>query len=295
MKKKEKRLVKQQALEWLQFREKSVTKSSFATYQYVIRKHIIPNVGDCDVNDAETARRILLEMSKGYRDVTRSGIMTVFNSIMRFNSDSGSKSKRVKINCDEKTDIIPKDQFAMFMVEVRTDINPTKLGILCVIYTGIKISELCSLKWKNVDLVNNVIKVDKNVQRIYLNNEDKKTVLDEKDIPIRYIPIPTKLLRILLSRVGRLDDYLITGNSKQVEPRTAQNRLFALCRKTGLSTKITYQKLRDYFAINALVNNVNAIVVADILGLEFDMMQKYLEVAQNLIDMENEIEKLNHI
>ena len=119
--------------------------------------------------------------------------------------------------------------------------------------------------------------------------------MEEKKIPIRYVPIPTKLLRVLLSRKGRLNDYVISGNSKQVEPRTAQNRLTALCKKTGLCTKVTYNRLRDYCAVNASVNNINPIVVTDILGVEFDMIKKYLNTAKECIDMEDEIEKLDHI
>ena len=293
MKQKGQRLVKEQSLEWLQHRENSVAKSSISSYQRIVYKHIIPNIGENKVDDVENNKKALLEKLGKYSDATKSGILVIFNSIMRYNPSEASDSKKLVSKDDEKIDIIPNDQFVMFMEEVMKDIDSTKLGILCVIYTGLRVGELCSLKWRNVDLINNVIKVDKSIQRISVFNDG--TVLEEKKIPIRYVPIPTKLLRVLLSRKGRLNDYVISGNSKQVEPRTAQNRLTALCKKTGLCTKVTYNRLRDYFAVNAIVNNVNPIVVTDILGVEFDMIKKYLNTAKERIDMEDEIEKLDHI
>lgn len=62
-----------------------------------------------------------------------------------------------------------------------------------------------------------------------------------------------------------------------------------------LNIESLINRLRDYFAVNAIVNNVNPIVVTDILGVEFDMIKKYLNTAKERIDMEDEIEKLDHI
>ena len=184
-----------------------MAKSSISSYQRIVYKHIIPNIGENKVDDVENNKKALLEKLGKYSDATKSGILVIFNSIMRYNPSEASDSKKLVSN------------------------------------------------------------------------------LEEKEIPIRYVPIPTKLLRVLLSRKGRLNDYVISGNSKQVEPRTAQNRLTALCKKTGLCTKVTYNRLRDYFAVNAIVNNVNPIVVTDILGVEFDMIKKYLNTAKERIDM----------
>lgn len=296
MEKKEQRLVREQSLEWLQARKKTVTKSSYSTYQRIIYKNIIPNIGECEVDNIEANKRLLLESLQKYKDTTKTGVLTIFNSIMKYNSFEESNTRDVDSK-DDEIEIIPVDQLVMFMDKVKKNIDSTKLGILCVIYTGLRIGELCSLKWRNVDLINNVIKVNKSLQRICTYNElgESTTVLEEREIPIRYIPIPTKLLRILLSKRGRLNDYVITGNSKQIEPRTAQYRLSTIRRETGVCTNVNYKRLRDFFAVNAIVNNVNPIVVADILGVEFDIMKKYVITAKKFIDMENEVEKLNHI
>ena len=50
MKKKGQRLVKEQSLEWLQHRENSVAKSSISSYQRMVYKHIIPNIGENKVD-----------------------------------------------------------------------------------------------------------------------------------------------------------------------------------------------------------------------------------------------------
>ena len=293
MKKKKQRLIKEQAQEWLKSIKSRVEKSSYSTYQYIVIRHILPNLGECNVDDVEENQRLMREKLQGYSKATISGVLIVLNQIVKL-SDL-PEPKKENDDTEKKMEILPNDQFQMFFDEVKRDIDPTKLGVLCVIYTGMKVGELCSLRWKNIDLINCKIKVNKTVQRIGDSNEVGKTILEEKEIPVRYIPIPTNLLRILLTHQGRINDFVLTGTSKQIEPKTAQNRLVALCRKIGLCTSISYTKLRDYFAVNAVANGVNVAVVADILGLECYAMLKYVKAAKKMLDMDNEIDKLNHI
>ena len=41
-----------------------------------------------------------------------------------------------------------------------------KLGVLICLYTGIRIGELCALRWKNISLRDQTIKIDSTVQRL---------------------------------------------------------------------------------------------------------------------------------
>lgn len=47
------------------------------------------------------------------------------------------------------------------------------LGILITMYCGLRIKEICALKWKDIDMDNKIIYVNKTLQRIFLRNEKK--------------------------------------------------------------------------------------------------------------------------
>ncbi len=286
--------MQEQAEEWLQYQKNRVSQSSLSKYQADVFKHIIPNLGECKVIDMKKNQEILEKKLEGYSPKTIAAIVGTFKRIAKFDPKKDNV-KTSKHNEDEKLSVIPKEQFQFLMDELKKDITPAKLGILCVIYTGIRIGELCALRWMDVDLINNVIKIDKSIQRISLHSDENKTILKETKVPLRYVPIPTKLLRLLITNQGRPNAYIITGIEKKLEPRSAQNRLNSICKKTGICTKVTYSGLRDYFAINAIAKGVNVVLVADILGVEYVSVEKYIVAAKSMLDIDNEVEKLNWI
>ena len=55
------------------------------------------------------------------------------------------------------------------------------IGIVICLNTGLRIGEICALKWDCIDLDKHCIKVKKTMQRIY-NKNDKKSIVKE-DIP----------------------------------------------------------------------------------------------------------------
>jgi integrase len=286
--------MKDQAKEWLQYQKGRVSEASFCKYHADVTKHIIPYLGECKVSDEENNYRILMDNLIGYKAKTIEGINGIFRRISKFNPDNEyEKSKKCKE--EEELDFIPKGQFQFLMNELKIAITPTKIGVLCVVYTGIRLGELCSLRWKDVDLNKCVIRINKTIKRINPRSSENKTILKETEIPLRYVPIPIKLLRIFLANQGRPNSYILSGTEKLVEPRVVQNRLNAICRETGICTKVTFSSIRDYFAINAISNGINVSLIADILGVELDSIEKYIVAAKSMIDMEKEIEKLNMI
>lgn len=72
------------------------------------------------------------------------------------------------------------------------DLNQMNIGILLCLYTGLRIGELCALKWQDVDLCHGQVNVTKTVQRI--SHDDGTTEImvgSPKSAPsVRGVPIP---------------------------------------------------------------------------------------------------------
>lgn len=70
------------------------------------------------------------------------------------------------------------------------------IGIALTLYTGLRIGEICALKWGDINFKKNYLVVNKTIQRIYMKN-DKKNERKSKVIittpktrnAIRMIPI----------------------------------------------------------------------------------------------------------
>ena len=69
-----------------------------------------------------------------------------------------------------------------------------KLGILICLYMGLRLGEVCALKWEDIDFQRKTIHINRTVQRIQVGQENRKTILYEgppktlcsvREIPIR--------------------------------------------------------------------------------------------------------------
>ena len=52
-----------------------------------------------------------------------------------------------------------------------TNMDLTKLCIMIALYTGVRIGELCGLKWSDVDLNAKTIRIERTVQRIRVSDK----------------------------------------------------------------------------------------------------------------------------
>lgn len=80
------------------------------------------------------------------------------------------------------------------------NIDLSKMGILLTLYTGLRLGELCALQWKNIDIENQMIHIDKTVQRISGSGDNMtKIIFDtpKSESSIRNIPIFTGILSLL--------------------------------------------------------------------------------------------------
>ena len=94
------------------------------------------------------------------------------------------------------------------MVEILVDyltnnMNLRNLSILLGLFSGIRVGEICGLRWSDLDFVNNTLSVNRTAQRIKNLNDESfsktKLVVDKPktESSIRVIPLPEILVSIL--------------------------------------------------------------------------------------------------
>ena len=144
--------------------------------------------------------------------------------------------------------------------------------VIClIIYTGLRVSELCALKWKDVDVTNKRITVNKNVSVIYVDG--KRTLCEQattKSGKSRYVPLNNKAIELLNKQKelvkGEADDYIVNGSKEVVDKTVVANTYPKICKRAGIDNPSGIHSLRHTFASLAIIKGVDIKVVSEILG-----------------------------
>lgn len=266
---------------WLQSIKMSVKKSTFADYDGIIRRHIIPSIGKIPlerINSAAIQRYINLKLQNGRLD-GKGGLSVKTARDIAGLLKRSLKPAGVELNIRlpkyslPKLRVLTNDEQAALISTAGKEDGTLGLGVLISLFTGIRIGELCSLKWRDVSLEEGVLKINKTLQRIR-NCEPggkNKTVIvistPKSECSVRNIPLPHFLLFRLaqLKKCTHDEDYILTGSEQYVEPRLCQYRFKKLIQKAGIAD-INYHALRHTFATRCVELGVDAKTISELLG-----------------------------
>ena len=145
------------------------------------------------------------------------------------------------------------------------------MGILICLNTGIRIGELCALKWNNIDLDKKILYVNNTLQRVYDKKQKKTKIII--DVPktaksIRQIPISNKLYEILKTIKNKYkdDNFFLTGSSEKfIEPRNYQKYFKNVLRKCRIKS-YKFHTLRHTFASNCIEVGMDVKSLSEMLG-----------------------------
>ena len=152
------------------------------------------------------------------------------------------------------------------------DMDSCKFGVLLALLTGMRIGEICALRWDDINLKDKTIRVHATMQR--LKNIDSvvegKTKIiigsPKSDKSNRIIPM-TGQTALLCERMQTKSkaDFVLTGTEQFMEPRTLQYRLKKYTAACGLEG-VHFHTLRHTFATRAVEVGFDVKTLSEILG-----------------------------
>lgn len=265
--------------EWKEEKKKYVKKSTYAAYQLLIQNHIKPYFGDLyEVNEEKVQQFVFDKLDAGLSEKTIRDIIIVLKMILKFGIKNGYL-EYVQIDAkfpskQEKKDldVLSKVDQKKFMEHLRNNFTFKNLGIFICLSTGMRIGEICGLRWCDVDTVEGVIKVRHTLQRIYIIEGETRHTELLLDTPktansVRDIPMSSELLKMLksLNKVVNENYYVISNDIKPIEPRTYRNYYKKLCRQLDIP-ELKFHGLRHSFATRCIESKADYKTVSVLLG-----------------------------
>ena len=283
---KNKILYKDWILNWLSYKKDYIKESTYANYSNIITNHIIPDLGKYYLNQLNNKiiQKFLLEKYKNGR-LDHSGGLSAKTirdiiAIIKSSLKSASKENLIqnlsldfiypKTNQKDKIYTLSKhsqEKLTNYILENKTIKN---LGILLTLYSGIRIGELCALQWKDIDFKNNILYINKTLQRIYINDtkiHSSKIIITEPKThnAEREIPLNREFANELKKYKTKPNHYILSCSDKWIEPRTYR-RFFERISKKANIEKINFHGLRHTFATNCIKLGVDYKTVSELLG-----------------------------
>ncbi len=264
---------------WLGEVRQTRKASTYVKYSMVYRVHLEPVLrevkasGIQDALDALGREKIFDHLSESIRK----SICCVLNQIVKFASRQHQITMLTipvwdKLVFPEKKGNKPvevlswKEQAGLLPILFQK-MDKAKMAVLLCLHTGLRLGELCALKWKDIDFGNRMVSVNQTVQRLYREGGKTKTVLLETEPKSEYsrreIPLPVMILE-LFTKIRHEGNYVF-GKDKPMEPRTLQNHFKRLLKKAGLKHK-NFHALRHTFATNCIESGADIKSLSEILG-----------------------------
>lgn len=298
--------------EWLKQKEDSVKYSSYYNYKYSIEKHIIPVLGQKTLAELEKydfrkfiknrkEASINSKKTSGYHfeetdDVNLKTLLTKLKSILNYTK------KNYNVNFDLETlsgkyvnsnevEVFSDKDFKKLSNYLLASEKIRDLGVLISLYTGLRIGEVCGLKWSDINFEDELLYVNRTAQRVYIGKTEKSELILSKPKTKkskRKIPIAKVLLKKLKEFKNQypLEAFVLTGEKDRFyEPSGYRYDYRQVLKSCKIQYK-NYHKLRHTFASRCIGIGMDAKSLSEVLG------HSNIGITMNLyVHSSNEIKK----
>ena len=173
---------------------------------------------------------------------------------------------------EKEVDVFTQDEQSKIELAVEQSGDTRTLGIIISLFTGLRIGELCGLRWENIDFENKTITIKKSLNRAENKNGGKnKTIMLEQEPKTPHAKRIIPLMDILCDMLTRVkaesnSPYVISmSNGRYVNPRTLQMIYAKLLEAAGVPY-YKFHATRHTFATRAIEIGMDIKSVSEILG-----------------------------
>ncbi len=264
--------VNEVAEDWLREIHNTKKSSTYNKYKAVYNHHIQKKIGEewIEKIDFEKMEEIYQSVSS---ESNKKSIRCVLNQIFSY-AQSKYKIPAVpmqKLKCQKEATpvkIFNTSEQTKLVQYLYQDMDIYKFGVLLCLHTGLRLGEVCSLKWEDVDFSTKSLHINRTVQRLPEEDGEKKTTLVEDkpktNCSAREIPVSEQIYELLLKFQSSETGYIF-NKDRPLDPRTYQYKFKQYLCKAGVEHH-GFHTLRHTFATNCISSGADVKSVSEILG-----------------------------
>ena len=274
-----KKTIREIALAWKEDKQRYVKQSTYAAYALILENHIMPVFGECEALSEELVQEFVLQkLDSGLSTKTVKDILIVLKMVMKFGVKNEWMNycewdiKYPTIDTTKEMEVLTIANHKKILDFIKQNFTFRNLGIYISLTTGLRIGEICGLKWSDINTDNGTITVNRTIERIYIVEGERKHTELVINTPktknsCREIPMTKELLAMVkpLKKVVNTDFYVLTNEEKPTEPRTYRNYYHRLMARLDIP-RLKYHGLRHSFATRCIESNCDYKTVSVLLG-----------------------------
>lgn len=271
--------IREIAAAWKEYKRPYVKQSTMAAYVLILENHILPTFGeDNSLPEQSVQAFVLHKIESGLSTKSVKDILIVLKMVMKFGVKKEWMTyyewdiKYPPSSENKVLDVLSVTNHRKILNHIQSHFTFMGLGIYISLSTGLRIGEICALKWSDINVTDGILTVNRTIERIYIIEGEKKHTELVINTPktknsCREIPMNKELLGMLkpLKKVVNDDYYILTNDERPTEPRTYRNYYKRLMEKLDIP-KLKYHGLRHSFATRCIEVGCDYKTVSVLLG-----------------------------
>lgn len=273
---------------WLNEKRNYVKETTYSSYTNALFNRIMPVLGGYsldEINESVLQNAALFWLNHG-RNNGEGGLSerTVREDVMIIKSSLKAAAKEGLIQRREMQIIFPAgkqdckpaalsaENQALYTRAVINSLDSRSAGIIFTLHTGVRIGELCALKWSDIDLSDSSVYIHKTLERVFDKDLDGRgaskiiTSSPKTQSSIRTVPLSSFICQILRQiDCNNPKAYLLTNTERYIEPVNYRHFYQSFIKKNNLPY-IKFHGLRHTFATRLIENGVDCKTVSELLG-----------------------------
>lgn len=264
---------------WKKDKQQYVKPSTIAAYALILENHILPVFGEkVQLTEADVQAFALKKLQDGLSQKTVKDVLIVLKMIQKFGAKNGDlpfvewSVKFPTEQTKQELEVLSINNQKRIMQYAIDNFTFRNLGIYICLSTGIRIGEVCALKWGDINIATETISINRTIERIYMIDGEKRHTEVVIGTPktknsLREIPMSKELLKIVrpLKKVMNDEYFILTNEAKPTEPRTYRNYYKQLLKQLGIPD-LKFHGLRHSFATRCIESQCDYKTVSVILG-----------------------------
>lgn len=269
---------------WMKSRRGILKETTLGKYDSILKNYILPQYGDRRVDSlSEDEVRFWLEGLRlpddpdacGISAKSVNGVASVLRLVLQYARTYFNilvpELMDVHIKQDKKQiEILSRSEQNLLEEYLLENMDPGNLGIMSSLYTGIRLGEVCALRWGSINQTDGLLDIHATMSRIKTKDPAQKTRIiitpPKSGCSVRQIPIPSCLLELMgLMRMPDECFFLTSNDKKYMDPRTLQNHFQSALKKCGIGP-VKFHTLRHTFATRCVELGFDVKSLSEILG-----------------------------